>query len=211
MKSESQSKAITETIGHLASRWAHADKRILRQVFPLLAKGQPVAPSRVAELTASTLPQVEAALELARAERDEQGYIVELSGLMLNPTMHRVEIGNAALFSCCALLAQFVPLLIGLPIRVESVDPVSRRIVSLNISPDGVTAVEPQEAVGSFVVTEPDGVMRDVSENFCRHVHHFASIDSVSMFAAADQRRYSLQIGELHQAARMLFREAWAD
>jgi hypothetical protein len=31
------------------------------------------------------------------------------------------------------------------------------------------------------------------------------------MFAAADQRRYSLQIGELHQAARMLFREAWAD
>jgi alkylmercury lyase len=153
---------------------------------------------------------VEKALELGRAGRDTEGQVVELSGLMLSPTMHRVEIGDIALFSCCALLAQLVPALIGRPVRVDSVDPVSRRLVVLDISPEGVTAVEPLEAVGSFVVTELSGVAQDVGANFCRHVHHFASPDSASVFAAADCRRYTLGIDQLHAAARMLYREAWA-
>ncbi|UCF19309.1 MAG: hypothetical protein JSU87_15485 [Gemmatimonadota bacterium] len=209
MEESSHQQALADTIGHLAARWARADKQILRHVFPLLAEGQPVTLARISEAAGSPPAMVEAALELGRAERDAEGRVMELSGLMLSPTMHRVEIGDVALFSCCALLAQLAPMLVGRSVKVESIDPMSRRVVRLVITPQGVAAVEPSEAVASFVVTEPAGMAEDVSATFCRHVHHFASSESAATFVAADRRRYPLEIGELNEAAEMLYRKAW--
>jgi hypothetical protein len=78
------------------------------------------------------------------------------------------------------------------------------------ITPEGITVLEPGDAVGSFIVTEPTTVAEDVGANFCRHVHHFTSPDSASTFAAADSRRYTLGIDQLHAAAQMLYQEAWS-
>lgn len=211
MKDGSQRVAVSETIGHLAARWAQADKRILRQVFPLLTKGQPVPVSLIAEVTESNPAAVEAALESGRAGRDANGRVVELSGLMLSPTVHRVEIGDVALFSCCALLAQLVAELLGGTVKVESVDPVSRRIVRLAVGPQGVASVEPAGAVASFVYAEASDMADDVGAGFCSHVQHFASSESADAFVAADSRRYVLAIDDLHEAARLLYREAWAE
>lgn len=154
---------------------------------------------------------VEAALALGRAELDVEGRVVELSGLMLSPTMHRVLIGDVALFGCCALLAELVPSLTGRSVVVESIDPVNRHVVRLVINPEGINAVEPEEAVGSFVLTDVREVAADVSANFCRHVYHFTSRASANEFVAADQRRYVLPIGDLNGAAQMLYRQAWAN
>jgi hypothetical protein len=209
MRDESHSRAISDTIDHLAARWGQADKQILRQVFPLLTQGQPVPVARIGEAAGVGIQVVEAALALGRAGRDSAGRVIELSGLMLSPTFHRVQISDVALFSCCALLAQLVPALIDRPVTVESVDPVSRRIVRLAISPEGVTSLEPSGAVASFVLTAAHAVAEDVSANFCCHVRHFASPDSASTFVAADSRRYMLEISELHEAVQKLFREAW--
>lgn len=209
MNDESVRVAVADTIGHLAARWAHADKRILRQVFPLLAEGRPVPVERIAEAARTTASSVEAALELGRAGRDDEGRVVELAGLMLAPTMHRVAIADIALFSCCALLAQLAPSLIGRPVRVESVDPVTRRLVRLDIEPEGVAAAEPRAAVASFIETEPSGVAQDVEASFCRHVHHFASPDSARAFVGAEPRRYMLEIVQLNEAARLLYSQAW--
>jgi hypothetical protein len=123
---DSQRTAVSETIGHLAARWVHADKRILQEVFPLLAEGRPVPVERIVAAAGAAPSSVEEALESGRAGRDTEGRVVELSGLMLGPTMHRVMIGDKALFCCCALLAQLVPTLLERPVTVESVDPVSR-------------------------------------------------------------------------------------
>lgn len=204
------SETVRETVGHLAARWAQADKRILRHVFPLLAEGQSVPVSLISKAAGSSPATVEAALELGRAGRDAEGRVVELSGLMLSPTAHRVEIGEVALFSCCALLAQLVPLLIDEAVRVESIDPVSRRIVRLTVTPQGVTAAEPAEAVASFVLTEASAMAGSVGEYFCRHVNHFASRESANAFVAAEKRRYVLGIEQLCEAAQLLHREAWA-
>lgn len=208
---ESYREAISQTIGHLAARWAEADKRILRHVFSLLAEGRPVPVRRISEATESAPSVVEAALKSGRAERDEEGRVVELAGLMLSPTMHRVMIGDVALFSCCALLAQLVPALIDRPVSVESVDPVSRRVVKLVITPKGVAEVKPEEAVGSFVLTEAPGMVGNVGATFCHHVHHFASSDSAKAFVEADRRRYAMGIRDLYDAAQMLYRKAWAE
>lgn len=202
--------AVRDTIDQLAGRWAQADKQILRHVFPLLAEGKAVPVSLLVETAGTSPERVEAALKLGRAGRDAEGRVIELSGLTLNPTLHRVEIGEIALFSCCALLAQLVPELTGKAVRVNSIDPVSRRIVRLTIAPNGFATVEPVGALASFVRTEISHVAGRVGEYFCRHVHHFASAESASDFVAADPRRYLLRIDELREAAQLLFREAWA-
>lgn len=206
----SHRQAFKETVGHLAARWAGAEKRLLRPVFPLLAEGHPVPVPLIAGVAGSTPATVEEALKLGRAGFDAKGQVVELSGLMLDATLHRVEIGDVALFSCCALLSHLVPQLLERAVRVESVDPVSRRLVRLVITGQGITEAEPAGAVASLVVTEATEMAGDIGTYFCRHVHHFVSSESAREFVAAEPRRYMLAIEELHEAARLLYREAWA-
>ena len=51
MEEGTHRRALSQTIEHLAARWARADKRILRRVFPLLAEGQALPVARIAEAT----------------------------------------------------------------------------------------------------------------------------------------------------------------
>jgi hypothetical protein len=200
---------MRDTLEQLAARWAAADKRILRPVFPLLAAGQPVPVLRIAEMAGASPSEVERALERGRAGRDGEGRVVELSGLTLGPTLHRLEIAEAVLFSCCALLAHLVPWLLGQPIKMESVDPVTRRLVKLTVAPGAISAVEPPGAMSSFVRTAPGDMTGDVGASFCRHVHHFVSADAADAFVAADDRRYAITLADLHEAAHSLYRAAW--
>jgi alkylmercury lyase len=201
---------VAETIEHIAARWAEPDRRILRQIFPLLAVGQPVPVDRIAQVTGSDFPAVERALLLGRTGRDAEGRVTELFGVMLAPTVHRVEVDEAALFCCCALTAHLVPMLTQETATVESVDPVSRRLVRLTITPSGLRSVEPEDAVGTLVRTDREGVLGDVGANFCSHVHHFASSESAAEFVARVPGRYALAMDEYHEAARGLYGAIWS-
>lgn len=203
--------ASSNTVNHLAARWEEADKTILRKIFPLLAEGRPVPLARIGEVSGRDREAIEAALKNGRAGRDQQDRVVELSGLQLSPTVHRIEIGQVALFACCALFSHVVPLLLKQEVKVESIDPVSRRVVRLNIAAQGVNQASPRKAMGALVVTEPDAVMRDAGKNFCRHVRHFASPESAAEFTQACPGRYAVSLGELHWAARKLYEVVWSD
>lgn len=198
------------TIKHLADRWAGADRQLLRQVFPLLAEGQPVEIDRIAERTGTSITLVENALVEGRAGRDAAGRVVDLSGLMLSPTMHRVEIDGVALFSCCALLSHLTPFLLDRAVRLESVDPMSRGVIRFELNPTTVESVTPAGAVGSFVETDKPGLAADVGAAFCSHVHHFTHRESATVYAAYDARRYVVEIEELRAAAEELYSMAWA-
>ena len=91
------------TIEHLANRWAVADKQILCQDFPLLAEGRPIQIEEIAEKAGTSVTLVQKALTDGRAGLDAAGRVIELSGLMLPPSLRRVEVDGVALFSCCAL------------------------------------------------------------------------------------------------------------
>lgn len=210
MDEESRHGAVLQTVRHLALRWEHADKQILRFVFRLLAEGKPVTAARIAGVVGAAPGAVEKALELARAGRDANEQVVELSGLTLNPTMHRLQIGDKVLFGCCALLAQLAALLVKETVRIDSVDPVSRRVVRLDVGPQGVGGIDPPEAMASFVVTDAASIAQDVGSAFCRHVNYFVSYDAAVEFAGASRQRYVLTIAELHEGARRLYEEAWA-
>jgi len=82
-----------ETIGHLKTRWQHADKRFLRQFFPLLAEGRPIPLSHLTEITHKDIAAVERELEKGYAGRDTKGNVIELFGVMQSASLHRIQLG----------------------------------------------------------------------------------------------------------------------
>jgi alkylmercury lyase len=211
MNTFNQSEAITETIGHLAARWEQPDKAILRTVFPLLAAGDPVTVERIAKITGAELAVVETALRLGRVERNAKGWVTELFGITTAPTAHRIEIKGVVLYSCCALVAQMVPLLVDQPARIETIDPISRRLVRIELTPDKLTSVDPPEAWGTFVRTELVALQRNVGEGFCRHIHNFTSRETAEQYMQQDKRRYILNMETFHDVARQLTIAVWGD
>ena len=94
------------------------------------------------------------ALRQGRAGFDGNGNVHELYGVDLNPSLHRAEVDGAALFTCCAFVAQMLPFILDEPIQVESIDPVTRRIVRMSISPETEISYEPKSAVATLVCVE---------------------------------------------------------
>jgi len=141
MKRQVSEKTFASTIQHLAVRWQEA--RVLLPLFPLLAEGEPLDIDHAAQATGLPAIQIETAAVAGRCARDAKGRLVDLYGMTLAPTLHRIEVDTRIVYSCCALWAHVIPKLIGQAVEVESVDPLRRELVRLWISPTGVEAVEP--------------------------------------------------------------------
>lgn len=203
--------SFNDTIMHLAARWKDADKPFLRQLFPLLAEGSPVSPGYLAEITGKDIVNVELALVNGRTSRDENGHVVELFGIMQTPACHRIRIGQVSLYSCCALVAQMVPLLLGKTLAIESRDPINNRLVVLNVSPAGIISVEPHTAVGTLVITDQELVLSDVRSAFCTHVNLFSDSASAQEFVNKDSRRYVVAIEQFNEASRRLYAAIWGE
>ena len=78
----------------------------LATVFPtwkLLAEGSPVSPNLLATTVGKELEEVEVDLEKVKRPgfitTDEDGNIDSFFGLHLNPTRHRIQIGDQSLYA----------------------------------------------------------------------------------------------------------------
>jgi alkylmercury lyase len=203
-------EALSQTIDHISLRWHEADKSILRQIFPLLAEGRRVHLSRIVQATGRDSDSVLAALTSGHTEPDSQGCVSELFGITREPTYHRIQTEKVVLFSCCALVAHMIPLLLEQTSTIESVDPVRNSLMRLVVSPGGVESVKPRRTVGTLVVTRSEEVLTDVRSAFCSHVRHFPDRQTAGEFAAEDSRRYVVELEELCRAARELFAAIWS-
>lgn len=200
---------ISATLDHLRSRWSDADTAALRFLFPLLATGRPVTPSAFARAAGLPLARALDVLSCHRLGTDSAGHITELFGFSLSPTLHRLELNSVAIYSCCAVVAHVVPIVLAKPAAIESVDPVSRRVVRITLSPMDIAEVHPETATSTFVLTDAESLAAGASSAFCSHVRHFDSSETAHQFAALDSRRYVLPLLELHSAAHAIASEIW--
>ena len=133
---------------------------------------------------------------------DANGALSELFGVMQAPTLHRVEVEGRAGFTCCAVVAHTLPALVDQPVTVESVDPLSRRVIKLRLSPDSSEHLQPSTAVVCFPTTLPEADLAGVRDAFCSHIKHFADRASAQEFASLNSRRQVVSVVELHALAR---------
>ncbi len=196
------------TLHLLANRWAGAGT--LLPAFSLLAGGRPLEIEEVAEASKATVEEVAKALDAARCERDGQGRLLDLYGLSLAPTLHRLDIAGKMLFSCCALWAHVIPKLIDTTVTVESIDPLRREVVRLSVSPDGIESVHPPGAAATLVVATRMAIEADVCDAFCCQVRHFVSRDSAEEFEAGRATCHAVELSQLQEASGQLYEAIWS-
>ena len=198
------------TLEYVETRWRDADRATLRHAFGMLARGRAVTADCLAERAGVSVAAAGAAMRSAPVGLDAGGALNELFGVMLTPTLHRVEIEGRAIFTCCAAVAHTMPSLVDRPVTVESVDPVSRRLVTLRLSPDSIEDLDPSTAVACCAATPVNPEPADVREAFCCHLKHFADRNSAQEFAALNERRQVIPVAEMHALAHELVSRIWS-
>lgn len=200
---------IKKIVEELTRRWQKVDTKLLLPVFPLLAKGQPVLVSRLAELANKEVASIRKALEAAHTEVNNLGEIKELFGVTVKPTRHRIRVKEKELFGCCALVAQMVPHFLGTVVEIQSLDPVTQKTVSIRVSPDGIEAFFPDNAVATLVTVDTVECDMNIASIFCNHVNHFVSVDSANRFVGENSRRFVVGLEELFYTAKKLYSAVW--
>lgn len=195
------------TIHWLATRWKEAE--VLLRAFPLLAQGHPLEIADIAKAAEAPVERVIQALEVGRCERDQAGRLIDLYGMTFVPTLHRLQIAEKMLFSCCALWAHVIPKLVEDTVRVESIDPVRREVVRLSISPDGIDSVDPEASAATLAAASEAEIEEGVREAFCWQVRHFVSRESAEEFAAGSPSCHAVELMQLQCAADLLHEVIW--
>ncbi len=208
MQAAERLQPFLSTLERLAGRWGSAGP--LLPGFPLLAQGRPVSVEEIAEAADTETRQVEEAVDAARCERDAQGRLIDLYGMTLTPTLHRLTIDSKILFSCCALWAHVIPKLVGATVQVDSVDPLQRELAHLSVSPSGVESANPPGAAATLAVANQEAIDTNVGEAFCHQVRHFVSRESAEAFAAERPTCHAIDVSELQVAAEQLHQSIWS-
>ncbi len=201
---ETQRPSFESTLRIIAERWKNAG--VLLPAFPLLARGTPLAIADISKSTGVPAERIDQAVRSGRCKRDAAGRIIELYGMTLAPTLHRVEVETRILYSCCALWAHVIPMLVERVVRIESVDPMRRELIRLTLSPSGVEAVDPAGAAATLVHPTREAVAADVGAALCGHMRHFVSRESAERFAEQDPTREVVGLAALQEAAGKLYR-----
>ena len=187
------------------------EQRAAVTLYRELAKGQPVGAEQLA--AALSIPTAKAGELLQRPSirafiyPDERGRVLGFGGLAAAPMHHKFAVNGRALWTWCAWDSLFIPELLDTTAYVESPDPESGEVVRLEVGPRGVTAVEPETAMISFLMpdaSEFDKSAANVMATFCNFVFFFASRKSGERWAAKHRGTFLYSLDEAVALARRL-------
>ena len=215
---------LTETMGPEAQTPESAS--LVIHAATLLAVGHPVTLEQVGAALGWPPDRVMDVLRFLQENRevevDQDGHIVGVAGLSLNPTQHQFHLAGRMLYTWCAVDALFFPPLLGQTAQVVSTCPVTGTEIRLTVSPERVTQVDPPGTVLSIVIPDasseaaancdpqqcgpqqspllgPDGA-------FCGNVHFFSSEEAAAVWLAAHSDAVVLPVHDAFKLAT----EVWA-
>jgi alkylmercury lyase len=160
-------ETMTESIGRDVARFT-------APMIRLLAEGRPVALERVAAEAGVPVDEIESWLRgQPGTDWDDSGQLLGF-GLTQRPTRHRYIIDGRVLFTFCAADTLLFTPLLGRPASVESSCPTTGQTISVELTPQAVTSVDPTTAVVSQINLRGASVS-DIRASLCDHGHFFAS------------------------------------
>lgn len=190
-------------------------------VYDLLSRGRPVSREALASAVClSTLETIRLLDEPGirrQALYDERRRLIGFGGLSIEPTRHRLSVGDRQLFTWCAWDALFIPALLGRSATVLSRCPASDVEIRVNVSRD--RAMAGSDHVLSFVTPRAfDCATTEQSRaSFCSDVSFFASRElakewfgerpRVSLLTIAD----GFRLGQAYNAVRFPDASAGSD
>lgn len=203
MTTSSQARRVVDEVRTLLA--AQGDPQTLRTLIPasvrLLAEGEPVSPAQIADAAGVPVNQAEAALRgVGDIEWTADGR-VEGFGLTRRPTPHRFGIGDAELYTWCAMDTLIFAAFLDRPVQITSPDGASGEPLRLETDGQRIIAADPPSiAVSWFFDPAASGFRASV----CQFGHFFASRESAAEWAARYPQGGVLTLEEAMDASRSL-------
>jgi alkylmercury lyase len=200
---------MTENTPWTSLATAESALSLVPPAIQLLARGEPVPLARLASAAGRPLDEVDEVLHgMPRVDFDDDGNLLGL-GLSLVPTAHRVRIDGRELFTWCATDAVMLPVLLGVPVIVESTCPATNTPIHLTVTPAGVDAAAPAETVVSEVAPTAD--CTDIRTSCCDQGHFFAGPAAAETWRRAHPEGHVRPVAEAFEISRARTQElGWA-
>lgn len=181
--------------------------RLLREALRLLAGGEPITRTRLAEAADVAEPDLAGAPMGRDIEYDQAGRIVGW-GLTLNPTPHRFTVDGRRLYTYCAPDTLIFPAIIGRAAHIDSPCPITGTTVRLSVDPvAGVAALDPPGAVVS--ITDPTCVDdQRIRATLCDPQRFFATAEAARDWRARYPGVIALPVADAHRDIAVPFAQA---
>lgn len=187
---------LADKIVGAVPRFDAVGQKIAVVLYRLLSEGNPVPLNQLAGVAALPVDTIRDTLAMWPVFFDDQNAVIGYGGLtVVEMPPHRFIVDGRTLYTWCAWDSLFIPGILGKTARIESVCPVTKGQISLEVGPDGVKWVDPSTAVVSFL-TPGRTFDRDVIANFCHFVHFFRSTDVAASWISRHAGTFLLSVDE---------------
>lgn len=180
-------------------------RRIAVQTYHLLAQGEPISTAQIADAAGLAVDRIEESLRSwPLVLWDDQDRVIGFWGLHahhLEPT-HAIDVEGTTVYGWCAWDTLFITEILGRETHVESKDPHSGTTIRLTVTPDGVTGLDPDQAVVSLLLPE-EGFTDDAIQGFCHRIHFFASADSAEQWMADRPGMFSVTVDQAFELGQL--------
>ena len=181
-------------------------QRVSLAMYRLLCKGQPISLQILSQRLEIPIEVLQDLLNRCPLTHfDDQGQIMAYRGLTLKTTPHRLKIENGSvLYAWCAWDTLFLPEILKANVQVDSICPTTRSPIHLNLSPQGVEQIEPEETVISFVNPNTVEIEEHIVAHLCPYVHFFASKEAGLTWTQQHSGTLLLTIDQAHRLGRKI-------
>lgn len=143
----------------------------------------------------------------AMADTDVDGRITGALGLTVNPTVHQFHVDGRPLYTWCAFDGIVFPIAHGWIAEVRSVCPATGQTITVTVTPEGVSGLEPPEAVLAVAVpgggTSPS-TAEQVKAAFCSRNNLYTSPRAAREATADDPDVALVAVDDAHRFGQRL-------
>jgi alkylmercury lyase len=195
--------AIASELAAATPRLSEHERHLFLALYRLLAAGQPVDSSALAEAARLPVAAVRAALErVAGLYTDDQERVIGFWGLSISPMPHQMTVNGQTIYAWCAWDTLFLPELLGDTAEIQSRCPTTGQRISLTVEGTQVTSQDPPETVLSFLHRDQP-FDADTIRTFCHYVHFFANSDAAAEWTAHREGTFTLSLAQGSEIARL--------
>jgi alkylmercury lyase len=195
--------ALARELTAATPRLSEREQHLFHTLYRLLAAGQPVEPSALAESARLPIDAVRSALErLPGLYTDDRQRVVGFLGLSIGPMPHRMRVNGQTIYAWCAWDTLFLPELLAATAEIESRCPFTGQRITLTVEGTQVTSRDPAEPVLSFLHRDQP-FDADTIRTFCHYVHFFANPDAAANWTADREGAFTLSLADGSEIARL--------
>jgi alkylmercury lyase len=197
------SAAIASELAAATARLSEHEQHLFVTLYRLLAAGQPVDSSALAESAGLPIDAVRAALErVPGVYTDHRQRVIGFWGLSIRPMPHRMTVNGHTIYAWCAWDTLFLPELLAATAEIQSRCPTTGRRITLSVEGTQVTSQDPPGTVLSFL-RRGQPFDADTIRTFCHYVHFFVNPDAAAEWTSHREGTFTLSLADGSEIARL--------